>query len=87
MLFLRYWLPAIICLSGIVYMATRGFDEFGIEVAVAAVSAGSSLWFMNVLLRIGFTGEAERDAEEEARRYLDRHGHWPDEAPGAQRRR
>jgi hypothetical protein len=81
MLFLRYWLPGLICVSGIAYAATRGFDEFGIEVAVAAVAAGSSLWFMNVLLRVGFRGEAERDAEEEARQFLDRHGHWPDEPP------
>jgi hypothetical protein len=27
------------------------------------------------------TGHGDRDREEEARRYFDEHGHWPDESP------
>ncbi len=27
------------------------------------------------------TGRHDRQADEEARRYFDEHGHWPDEAP------
>lgn len=27
------------------------------------------------------TGRNDREIEEEARRYYDEHGHWPDEAP------
>ena len=27
------------------------------------------------------SGRDDREKEEEARRYLDEHGHWPDEAP------
>jgi len=29
---------------------------------------------------MGVSGDAERDREEEARAYFDRHGRWPDEA-------
>jgi hypothetical protein len=27
------------------------------------------------------TGRNDRELDEEARRYFDEHGHWPDEAP------
>ena len=43
------------------------------------VAAGSSLWLMNLLFRVGVSGERERDAEDAARAYFDRHGRWPDE--------
>jgi hypothetical protein len=29
------------------------------------------------------TGRNDRERDEEARRYFDEHGHWPDEAPPA----
>jgi hypothetical protein len=32
------------------------------------------LWFL-------VTGRDDRDREEEARRFFDEHGHWPDESP------
>lgn len=79
--FLRHGLPALICAVGIVWGAARGFDEQGLEIAVLLVSAGSSLYLMNLLLRVGFSGDRDRDAEDEARAFFDRHGHWPDEEP------
>jgi hypothetical protein len=33
---------------------------------------------LNVLYRIGMQGDRERDREEEARRFFDEHGRWPD---------
>lgn len=79
--FLRHWLPGTICATGLVWGFVRGFDELGLEIAVLLVAAGSSLWLMNLLMRVGIAGDRERDAEDEARAYFDRHGHWPDEAP------
>ena len=29
------------------------------------------------------TGRHDREIDEQARRYFDEHGHWPDEAPAA----
>jgi hypothetical protein len=37
-----------------------------------------------VIVVIGYfiaTGRHDRQDDEEARRYFDEHGHWPDEAP------
>lgn len=81
MMFLRYWLPGLICATGLVWGVARGFDELGLEIAVLLVAAGSSLWLMNILMRIGIAGDTERDDEHAAREYFDRHGRWPDEEP------
>lgn len=83
MLFLRYWLPGLICAVGMIWGAARGFDELGLEIAVLLVAAGSSLWLMNILMRVGIAGDKERDEEDEARAYFDEHGRWPDEEPPA----
>ena len=34
-----------------------------------------------VILYFLLTGRHDRDREEEARRFFDEHGHWPDESP------
>ena len=47
-----------------------GFMFFGVAIAVL---------LLNLFFRIGMRGEGERDREESARRYFDRHGRWPDE--------
>ena len=43
------------------------------------VGAGLAVLLLNVLYRYGATGDRERQAEEEARRYFAEHGRWPDE--------
>jgi hypothetical protein len=44
------------------------------------VGAGLSVWLLNLLYRVGVSGDRERHTEDEAREYFDRHGHWPDES-------
>ena len=80
MFFLRYVLPVLICTVGLALGFARGFDELGLEMAVLLVAAGSSLYLMNLLLRVGISGDRERDEEDAAREYFDRHGRWPDES-------
>jgi hypothetical protein len=78
--FLRYGLPTVICLVGVVWGMARGFDALGLEIAVLLVAAGSSLYLMNLLMRVGISGDKERDDEDAARAYFDVHGRWPDES-------
>ena len=47
--------------------------------SVIAVIGGLAL--IVVLLWALATGRGDRDKEEEARRYFDEHGRWPDESP------
>ena len=43
------------------------------------ISAATAVLLLNILFRIGVEGDKERDREDEARRYFDEHGRWPDE--------
>ena len=47
--------------------------------SVIAVIGGLAL--IVVLLWALASGRGDRDKEEEARRYFDEHGRWPDESP------
>jgi membrane-associated phospholipid phosphatase len=78
--FVRYWLPAIVVVAGVVSLIVIG-TGWALEGAAGVVGAGLAIWMVNILFRIGASGDRERDREEEARRYLDEHGRWPDE-PG-----
>ena len=72
----RYVLPAVVVLAGIVVMALG--SEADLEGGGGIVSAGIAVYFLNWLFRTGAAGDREREAEERAREYFDRHGHWPD---------
>jgi hypothetical protein len=73
---LRYGLPTVVVLGGIVVM---GFgDESQLEGGAGIVSAGLAIYFINWLFRAGVSGDREREAEEAARDYFERHGRWPD---------
>lgn len=51
---------------------------------VSAVGAfGAIAWLIKTI----FTGNDERHEEEDARRFFDEHGHWPDEDPSMADRR
>lgn len=74
---IRYVLPAVVTVVGIVLMAQGGEDA--LEGGAAIVGAGLSIWLMNFLWRVGVSGDRERDEESAAREYFDRHGRWPDD--------
>ena len=79
MIGVRYVLPAVIALAGIVILI---FDQslIGLEGFVLFIGVAGSILLLNVLYRIGVSGDAERDREEAARTYFDEHGRWPDES-------
>ena len=78
MLAVRYGLPAVIALAGVLVLifnrTINGLEAFAMGVGVAA-----SILLLNVLYRVGVSGDRERDDEEAARVYFDEHGRWPDE--------
>jgi hypothetical protein len=78
-LFVRYWLGAIMIFGGILCLIISP-GGFGTEGFSMAVGAGLSVLMLNWLYRLGASGDREREQEEAAREYLERHGHWPDEA-------
>jgi len=74
----RYGLPAAICLSGLIAIAINVHANF--EGGMALIGAGLSVLLINVLFRVGVSGERDRVAEDAARREFDRTGRWPDES-------
>ncbi len=76
---MRWWIPAGLCLIGVVLLVADDFDTFGVSAFAAFVGAGSSTWLINFLWRLGVSGDDERDHEARDREYLAKHGHWPDE--------
>jgi hypothetical protein len=85
MRWVRTWLPVAIIAVGVIIAAATGFSETGLEGGVLMISAGLSVWLLNLLYRIGVRGDRERDEEDQARAYFAEHGRWPDEEPTAER--
>ena len=80
--FVRYGLPALIFLSGGVVMIVDSDSQRGVEIGAMLMGSAFAVLLMNVFFRIGSEGDRDRDKEENARRYFDEHGYWPDERPG-----
>jgi UDP-N-acetylenolpyruvoylglucosamine reductase len=76
----RYVLPAAIVVAAIVVLVFNHSID-GLEGAAMFVGAAGAILLLNVLYRVGVSGDEERDREAQARDYLDEHGHWPDEEP------
>ncbi len=86
MIAVRYVLPAVIALAGVIVLifnqTINGLEGFAMGVGVAG-----SILLLNILYRVGVSGDRERDDEEAARDYFDEHGRWPDEPEEAAVRR
>ena len=74
--FVRYGIGALMFLAGILMIAF-GPESAGLHGGLAMIGAALSVWLLNVLHRVGVSGETDRDAEEEARRHFERTGQWP----------
>jgi hypothetical protein len=81
MLYVRYGLPATIFIAGCIVAAVDSDKQRGLEIGAMLVGAALTVLLMNVFFRIGVSGDQDRDREEDARRYFDEHGYWPDERP------
>lgn len=78
LLVVRYGLGVALVIAGIVLVAVNP-SGFGVDGFAMAVGGGLSVLLINFLFRLGVSGDLEREREEEARRYFDEHGVWPEE--------
>ena len=78
MIAVRYVLPAVVALVGVIVLildqTINGLEGFAMGIGIAG-----SILLLNVLYRVGVSGDRERDEEEAARTYFDEHGRWPGE--------
>ena len=56
-----------------------GQDDIVAGAGVSLVICALIVWMINWMYRIGVQSNLEREEEERAREYFDRHGRWPDE--------
>ncbi len=78
LVFVRYGLPAMLFVAGIV-MLIAAPESTRWEGWAMCWGSASALLLLNLLFRYGFAGDKDRDREEAARRYFTQHGRWPDE--------
>src|ERR1017187_3947510 len=75
----RLWLPLVIAVAGAVGIVLghgrTSLAGAGVGLLVIAVI----VWMINWMIRLSVESNDDRDREEAAREYFDRHGHWPDE--------
>jgi hypothetical protein len=78
---IRWLLPLGIVVAGIVAIiigharASSPTAAAGVALIIAAVI----VWLINWMYRMSVQSNRDREREEEARDYFDRHGRWPDE--------
>jgi hypothetical protein len=79
MIGVRYVVPAVILLAGIVVFAVVPDREVALDIGAMFVGVAVAVFLLNFFFRMGVSGDVERDREDAARAYFDAHGHWPDE--------
>ena len=79
MIAVRYGLPAVIVLAGMLALIFNR-SITGLEGLAMGIGVAGSVLLLNVLYRVGVSGDRERDDEEAARVYFDEHGRWPDDS-------
>jgi hypothetical protein len=79
MVWLRYGVPLAIFLLGCVLLIVDSGGTIGWEGFFMATGAALAVLLLNWFFRFGAQGDREREAEEAARDYYSRTGHWPDE--------
>jgi hypothetical protein len=78
MVFVRWILPITICVAGVIAIIVAPDNA---EAGAMIVGAGLSVWLLNFLYRVSVSGDVDREREDKAREYFDRHGRWPDDEP------
>jgi hypothetical protein len=83
----RIWLPLAIGAAGVV-LIVLGHASVSAQGTGRSLEAGAGVallivaiivWMINWMFRMSVESNRERDREEQAREFYDRHGHWPDE--------
>jgi hypothetical protein len=72
----RYGLPALIAAAGVLIAligSSSALDALGGSLVCAALV----VLLINLFMRLSISSNRDREREEQARAYFDRHGHWP----------
>ncbi len=76
----RIWLPAAFVVAGIVAIILGGSGSVG-AMGVGLIIIALIVWMVNWMFRMSVESNRDREREEAAREYFDKHGRWPDDEP------
>lgn len=75
----RYGVPAAVFMAGVVILVAEPDRGVALEAGFMFFGVAIAILLLNLFFRLGVQGDVQRDREEEAREYFDRHGRWPGE--------
>jgi threonine/homoserine/homoserine lactone efflux protein len=75
----RVWLPLTIAVAGVVAIVVGHARTPVAGAGVVLLGTALIVWMINWMFRMSVESNRDREQEEEARRYFDEHGRWPDE--------
>jgi hypothetical protein len=75
----RVWLPVAIAVVGIVAIVLGHGRTTLAGAGVGLLVVALTVWMLNWMFRMSVESNRDREREERAREYFDRHGRWPDE--------
>jgi hypothetical protein len=78
LIFVRYVLPSLLTLAGLIVIVVhpRGAALHG---GLGIIGAGLAAFLFAFLAKVSMSGDTQQRKDEEARRYFDEHGRWPDD--------
>ena len=82
----RWVLPSVLTLVGLILITIHPSGA-AFHGGLGIIGAGLAAFLFAFLAKVSMTGDTFRDREEEARRFFDEHGYWPDEDPSKARRK
>ena len=75
----RIWLPLLIAIGGVVAIVLGRGHTAAAGAGVGLLLVALTVWMINWMYRMSVASNRDREREEEAREYFDRHGRWPGE--------
>jgi lysylphosphatidylglycerol synthetase-like protein (DUF2156 family) len=77
----RVWLPLLIAGAGaaLIVVGHASVNSVSAAAGVALLIVALIVWMLNWMFRMSVESNRDREREEAAREYFDRHGRWPDE--------
>jgi hypothetical protein len=82
----RYVLPSVLTIAGLALIVIKP-EGATLHGGLGIIGAGLAAFLFAFLAKVSMSGDKFRDHEEEARRFFDEHGYWPDEDPSKARGR
>jgi hypothetical protein len=75
----RIFLPASLAVIGVLAIIAGHARTPLAGAGVVLLGVAVMVWLLNLMFRLSVQSNREREGEERAREYYDRHGYWPGE--------